>query len=134
MIFLLNNDDPALSQVVGAKAPRGRPAARLSSPLPSASSSSEEVQQEEEQAGEDDAVLSDDDYQEQAPDDGSEEEETQERREESEEEDAVADEELLTAHPLPEIGLAREGKVYQRGPSGFPERRSHGVLYVTSDA
>lgn len=128
MIFLLNNDDPALSQVVGAKAPRGRPAARLSSPLPSASSSSEDVEQEEEQAGEDDAVLSDDDYQEQAPDDGSEEEETEERREES------ADEELLTAHPLPEIGLAREGKVYQRGPSGFPERRSHGVLDVTSDA
>ena len=46
----------------------------------------------------------------------------------------MADEDLLTAHPLEELGLPREGKVYQRGPSGFPDRKSHGVLDVTSDA
>lgn len=63
------------------------------------------------------------------------EEEQEERREESEEdEDAVVDEDLLIDHPLDLIDVVLEGKVYLRGPSSFPERKSHGLLDVTSDA
>ena len=118
------------------KAPRGRrPPARLSSPLPSVSSSeSEEGELPEEPLVEEDAgsLPSDDDYQDRLSEVSEEEEE---QREESEEdENAVADEDLLTDHPLDLIGVVREGKVYLRGPSKFPERKSHGLLDVTSDA
>ena len=58
----------------------------------------------------------------------------EESEESEEDEDAVADEDLLTDHPLDLIGVVREGKVYLRGPSSFPERKSHGLLDVTSDA
>ena len=92
----------------------------------------------EEDAG---SLPSDDDYQDRLSEVSEEEEqqreesEDDEQREESEEdEDAVADEDLLTDHPLDLICVVREGKVYLRGPSKFPERKSHGLLDVSSDA
>ena len=120
-------------QVVAQKAPRGRPPTRLSSPLPPVSSSESE---EEERAEEplEDVVPSEDDYQGRGEESEEEEEQQREESEEEEEEDAVADEDLLTTHPLDLLGVVREGKVYLRGPSGFPERKLHGVLDVTSDA
>ena len=132
---------------VAQNAPRGRqPPARLSSPVPSAvSSESEAEEQPEEHLEEEDAASmpSDDDYQGRLSEGSDEEdqqgregrEEDQQGHEESEEdEDVVADEDLLTDHPLPLIGLVREGKVYLRGPSSFPDRVSHGLLDVTADA
>ena len=107
----------------------------MSSHLPSVSSSeSEEGEQPEEPLVEEDAgsLPSDDDYQDRLSEVSEEEE--QQREESEEDEDAVADEDLLTDHPLDLIGVVREGKVYLRGPSSFPERKSHGLLDVSSDA
>ena len=74
---------------------------------------------------------SDDDYHDRRSGESESEEEHQESEEEDE--DAVADEDLLTAHPLPLVGIPREHKPYLRGPSSMPERGSNGVLDVTGD-
>ena len=123
------------TKLLAHKTPRGRPPVRLSSPLPAVSSSESEQEQAEEPL-EEDVVPSDDDYQDRG--EGSDSEEEEERHSEEEEEDeeyAVPDEDLLTHHPLDEtLGKAREGKVYLRGPSSFPDRKPHGMLDVTADA
>ena len=75
---------------------------------------------------------SDDDYHDRRSGE-SESEEEEHQESEEEDEDAVADEDLLTAHPLPLVGIPREHKPYLRGPSSMPERGSNGVLDVTGD-
>ena len=119
------------------QAPRGNkhPRARLSSPVPSASSSEsgeEEERPVEPEVEEEHHQESDDDYHDRRSGE-SESEEEEHQESEEEDEDAVADEDLLTAHPLPLVGIPREHKPYLRGPSSMPERGSNGVLDVTGD-
>ena len=63
----------------------------------------------------------------------SEDEELPQESEEDEDEDAVADEDLLTAHPLPLIGILRDRKPYLRGLSKMPSRECNGLLDVGGD-
>ena len=112
-------------------APRGKHP-RASSPLPAASSSESEEEERPEVAEEEseEEEQPEDDYQ----DRHSEESEEDEQPEESEEDsDAVADQDLLRAHPLELIGTPRNGKVYLRGRSSQPARESHGLLDVGGD-